>query len=233
MGNANSISIMGEGTISGGEYDKISVNGEGITIGKITCNTLKVNGECTINEELTGETIKIRGEVISNKAIRAEKLKMVGEITCGDECCFNEVDIVGEANFKENLTFKKFKNLGELSVYKDCEGQEFESVGEIDIKGLLSADNIDIKVKGKSFINEIGGSKIKILDKHNMFSKKGVMKCYLIEGDEVELENTDANIVRGINVRILKGCTINKVEYTGEIEVDKDSVVKELVCQKN
>ena len=66
-----------------------------------------------------------------------------------------------------------------------------------------------------------------------MFSKKGVMKCDGLEGDEIELENTDANIVRGINVRILKGCTINKIEYTGEVEVDKDSMVKELVCQKN
>lgn len=233
MERDNSLSILGEGTISGGEYSKISVNGEATTIGSIKCEVLKVNGECSIKEDFVAEQIKIRGEVIADKVVKTENIKVNGEVEFNSQCSLGDVSILGEAKYKDNMSFNNYKNLGEITAYKDCEGQSFISTGEVDIRGLLSADNIEIKLNGESFINEIGGSKIDISVKRNLFARRYVMRCNIIEGDEVILENTVADVVRGINVKILKGCTIKKVEYTNSIEVDKDSIVKEEVCQKN
>ena len=49
----------------------------------------------------------------------------------------------------------------------------------------------------------------------------------LIEGDEIYLQNTNAKIVRGINITIGEGCNIGLVEYSGEIIISSESIVRE------
>jgi hypothetical protein len=48
----------------------------------------------------------------------------------------------------------------------------------------------------------------------------------VIEGDDIYLENTVAEIVRGNSVEIGPGCTIGLVEYANKFSKDKDSTVK-------
>ena len=52
------------------------------------------------------------------------------------------------------------------------------------------------------------------------------MSAQLIEGDNIVLEYTDADIVRGKNVVIGRGCNINKVEYTNEYKLKDDGKVE-------
>ena len=50
-----------------------------------------------------------------------------------------------------------------------------------------------------------------------------------IEADEVDLESTRARIVRGVNIRIGKGCEIDRIEYSGTIEHEPSAVIREIV----
>ena len=60
-----------------------------------------------------------------------------------------------------------------------------------------------------------------------MFNSKGELTTELIEGDEIYLENTNAKIVRGNNITIGEGCNIGLIEYSGEINISSESIVKE------
>lgn len=50
-----------------------------------------------------------------------------------------------------------------------------------------------------------------------------------IEGDEIDLEGTKAELVRGKTVVIGAGCEIERVEYSGALTVDKAAKVGEQV----
>jgi hypothetical protein len=47
----------------------------------------------------------------------------------------------------------------------------------------------------------------------------------MIEGDEILLENTKADVVRGKNVQIGKGCEIGLLEYQDSYKLETGSVV--------
>jgi hypothetical protein len=50
-----------------------------------------------------------------------------------------------------------------------------------------------------------------------------------IEGEEIDIEGTKADLVRGRNVVIGSGCEIERVEYSGTLTVDKTAKVEEQV----
>lgn len=50
-----------------------------------------------------------------------------------------------------------------------------------------------------------------------------------IEGEDIDLESTKAELVRGRNVVIGAGCEIERVEYSGTLTVDKAAKVGEQV----
>ncbi|WP_252250785.1 hypothetical protein [Clostridium sp. ZBS13] len=47
------------------------------------------------------------------------------------------------------------------------------------------------------------------------------------------MENTECKVIRGHNIKILGGCKIDKIKYTGELNIDNNSIVGEKVCLKN
>jgi len=48
----------------------------------------------------------------------------------------------------------------------------------------------------------------------------------LIEGDDIFLEATDAQIVRGSRVKVGNGCRIDTVEYSESLEVSPRATVQ-------
>jgi len=48
-----------------------------------------------------------------------------------------------------------------------------------------------------------------------------------IEADEIQLENTVADVVRGENIVISNGCRIKLVEYTGVLNITGNAIVEE------
>jgi hypothetical protein len=57
----------------------------------------------------------------------------------------------------------------------------------------------------------------------------GSLTAETIEGDTVDLEATEAQVVRGKVVRIGPGCRIGWVEYTDSLEVHPEAEVGERV----
>lgn len=236
MTNLNSIKILGEGTISSGEYDTINICGEAYSSEHFKCRSIKVTGRLVSESGLTAEKIKLLGEVLLKSTLKiTDNLYLLGVLKSESNSYIDSFKILGQGIFNNDLSFNKLEVLGELSVEKNCEGNNFSSKGKVTINGLLSADYIKISPNDNCVINEIGGSFIEVkkhfLDIFNF--KQGKLISRSIEGDTIYLENTVCKVVRGHNVTILSGSRIDKVEYTGNLVVENGGFVGEKICLKN
>lgn len=233
MNDLNSIRIVGNGIITSGEYNKISVVGEATVMDEVKCDYLKVVGNCILKQNAITQNVKVLGEMISeNIMTTSEELEILGQLTALKDYNVNKLKVIGEGTFKENLHFEEISVLGEMIVENDCEGTNFNSKGKLNIGGLLSADSIKINPREICRINEIGGSKITIKKKYIFTLRKSMVISNIIEGDTIELDNTECKVVRGHDITILSGCKIDKIEYTGTLIVDKNSIVGEKIWIK-
>jgi cytoskeletal protein CcmA (bactofilin family) len=120
---------------------------------------------------------------------------------------------------------------GSVSVNGNLEAENFILNGLFDIKGMLNADIAEIGLRyGSSKALEIIGEKITVKRKSTIipFQKNnGSLQVQVIEGNEIYLEYTTADLVRGHSVRIGPGCEIRKVEYHDHFSCSSNSSVKE------
>lgn len=121
--------------------------------------------------------------------------------------------------------------LREADGGKDVEAERFQSSGRLEIHGLLNAEQVEIYVSGGSEIADIGGGMIQTKKDRGWHgfgfsfgSGQNCLRVRTIEGDRVELEATQAAVVRGKVVRIGKDCEIDRVEYSDELILDGGSV---------
>ena len=106
-------------------------------------------------------------------------------------------------------------------------GVEAEAVrisGMAGIPGLLNAETVEIAADRGIRIGSIGGGSIRIY-KPTQVSLLGLFRSSCscaqagdIEGDDVDLEYTQADVVRGRRVRIGEGCSIGRVEYSESLD---------------
>lgn len=251
-GKYNNIKIMGDGTVMGdiecidvvimgdGEFNgavtarDIKVMGDSIFKGTIKAREFKIYGDATLKEKGTIDILSLKGDFKSKSQLEVkDKARIMGDAEIKEDFRGNYIEILGEMKASKNIYFDTLKVLGSTEVKGNCEGNYFYNKGEVEICGLLSADKIEIFPKGESKIEEIGGSEITIKRTGyiELFSGKVISK--LIEGDNIILENTICNIVRGHDITILSGCSIDKIEYTGKLTIDKKSKVGEQICLRN
>lgn len=102
--------------------------------------------------------------------------------------------------------------------------------GAVQIGGLLNAETVEISTNPAVHIHAIGGGTIRVLQKDTTTflgifrTSPGRARIGSIEGDDIELENVEADIVRGKYVRIGHGCRIGTVEYGENLEAEPGTV---------
>ncbi|WP_207720947.1 hypothetical protein [Clostridium gasigenes] len=169
----------------------------------------KIGGNCNIDFlEVCGES-KIDGNIIADELIVDGKLKCNGKLL---EC--NKIKLSGTITSGGELKASVATGKGGLVLEK------------------IESDNIDLIFNKKTTLKEIKGTKINIIGTK---SKGFISKCLskggsLVEinnivGNDITLENIEAKSVKGHNIKIGENCIIEKVEYTGEININANSKV--------
>ncbi len=251
-GKYNNIKIMGDSTVMGdiecidivimgdGEFNgsvtarDVKVMGDSIFNGVVNARELKIYGDVTLKEKGTIDILNLKGDFKSNSKLEVkDKAIIMGDAEIEEDFIGNYIEILGDMKISKNIYFDNLKVLGKTEIKGNCEGNYFYNKGEVRIDGLLSADKIEIVPKRSSIIEEIGGSEIIIKKAGYIDILGGKVTSKLIEGDNIILENTICNIVRGHDINILSGCSIDKIEYTGKLTIDKKSKVGEQICLRN
>ncbi|MDB5055458.1 MAG: Protein CcmA, bactofilin family [Bacilli bacterium] len=229
------LSITGSSTATGGNYDKVNIVGEGTIDGDVECSRLKCIGTLDMDGHLKANRVGIIGTCSFSGGVQADAIKISGTVTIGGDIKSKELRCSGTIETQGNLYSEQIDLTGQLNTQGDCEAEVFAARGIFDIGGLLNAGQLDIRLYRDCQAKEIGGEKIRIrkasaLNPFNFFFKPSlhaILFTSVIEGDEIYLEHTKANVVRGNHVTIGPGCDIGLVEYKEHFAQMKGAIVNE------
>ncbi|TCP69364.1 hypothetical protein [Baia soyae] len=227
------LSINGAATVDGGRYREVKIAGQGTINEDLDTIQLTVNGHLEGLGDIAAELMTVNGRLVTQRDLSAKKAQVNGLVKVWGDLQASRLRIHGEVVGKQNLTSESIHIYGSLKLDGDCNTDSFTGKAQFQINGLLNADQIDIGLYGGSSAKEIGGEKI-IIKKGRKWDKllpwlQSELKVECIEGDYIELENTQAKIVRGKQIIIGKDCTIDRIEYQDSYTAHTDSKVGEAV----
>lgn len=237
--NRGSASISGAGTIRGGDYERVSISGSGKITGDITADEIKISGSGKVQGLARAARVSTSGAAVFEAGIIADELKISGSTRTHGITEIKELKCSGVFKADGSLISEYIKVSGSIAVDGDVSSEIFKTTGAFRVGGLLSADHIEINLAGGCEAREIGGERIEV--RRGGWHQRGLilngliriftgssvsrLRCQLIEGDTIHLEDTEADIVRGKRVSIGPGCDIKSVEYSEELSVDEDAEV--------
>ncbi|QAA77237.1 MAG: hypothetical protein BIP78_1471 [Candidatus Bipolaricaulis sibiricus] len=238
---AQSISISGSGRVSGGEYTQVRISGSGRVEGDVVAQEIRVSGAARFHGDVKAKEIGVSGAGKFSGRVEADVLVTSGSCGIEGDAEVKELRSSGAQRIGGSFRGHYVRVSGVLHVARDLETDVFTSSGKFEIGGLLSADRVEIKLVGDSRAQEIGGENIDIrassgfsfgfsLTRGLQFGVGiGTLVVKQIEGDNVHLEATTAEVVRGKVVRIGPACRIGRVEYTESLEVHPEAAVGERI----
>lgn len=224
---------MGNVVLDGNQYEDINMLGQLEFMNQVTVDTISITGEVTAKEELEFKLLKLTGKLYTYHSVKCEEIACTGEIKIDENLACKRLKLQGQMNVKGNISGERVTVLGVLDAEGDCEVDELNVNGKVDINGLLNADSITIKVQETSTIQEIGGDRIKIMDKRkasiNPFRKISYLETETIEGNTIDINAVKAKVVSGDHITIGEDAEIDRVEYSGTINISPKANVKEVV----
>jgi len=236
----NSVKISGAGTIGGGTYDRVSISGAGKITGDLIAEELKISGTGKIQGRAQVTQIVTSGSASFTDDLVAEEMRVSGSARVDGRAEVKELKCSGTFKVARGIASEYVKVSGVLRVGADVEADIFKVSGGFHIEGLLSADRIEVHLGGRCQAKEIGGEEIEV--RRGGFKQKGIIMNGLIkmlagggaaelqagqiEGDQIYLEDTTADIVRGKHIQIGPGCHIGTVEYEESLEVHSNAKVE-------
>lgn len=207
--------ISGISTQNGGTFRLAKIEGVGKVNTDVTCSDFKVDGIGKVLGNLEAKSAIINGIMNFDGSVHADRLVLNGRLTIGGDLTGEKIEIYGTTKVEGRCETERFKLFGKLQAAE------------------LNAGHVNITLQGSSQVDEIGGENIQVR-KHPgrwlilpiPFSNRLTAKT--IEGDDIYIEHTTADVVRGANIRIGPGCEIGLVEYKSEFNQDAGSKVKSL-----
>ena len=235
-----SVSISGSGSLGGGEYTRVSISGSGRVNGDLIAEELKISGSGKVTGRTEVGQITISGSGGFGDTVVAEEMRVSGSARVDGTVEAKELKCSGSFRSGGDIFGEYIKISGSIRVSGDVETDIFKASGGFDIEGLLSADKVEIHLGGRCTAREIGGERIHV-ERSTSFGGalfNGLVKMLTgggaaelrvgqIEADEVHLESTTADVVRGKRIEIGPGCKIGTVEYAETLKVHDDAEVGE------
>jgi cytoskeletal protein CcmA (bactofilin family) len=255
-GELGCLKISGSGTATGGKYDEVSISGSGKIVGDVECNTFKISGSGKVQGDLKTNDFRISGsgsvlgaldcvegkisgsgKITSN--VRADYFKISGNGKLEGDFRGKDFGVSGSSTILGGIYCESVRAAGSVTVDKNIEAEFVELSGGFRVQGMINADQVFIHTGGTCTVEEIGATKIIVSERpinmngiigwiaKTFGSSFGYLNVKSIEADEIQLENTVAEVVRGQNITIGNGCRIKVVEYSGTLNVMGNGIVDE------
>ena len=209
--------------------------------------SLKVEGPCTVGgkSKLSGSMkvegpCTLQGEADVQGVLKAEEALQTGLL-----------NVTGELKAEAGLRAETIESAGVLKVEGNVQAERFRASGPVEINGELNAEQVELELVSESAIESIVGGSVKVRKRSEASGfRRGLnfrvrfdrergglqieagrphLAAGLIEADEVDLEFTDCETVRGVNVHIGRECVVDRVEYSGTLSTDAYATVGEKV----
>lgn len=202
--------VEGIGSIYGGEFDRIEIEGVGTIKGDVKANTINIEGvgKCTGNVETVD--FFIEGVLTLSNSIRAKRIRIEG--------------VVNQTN--SNIESDTIYCDGVLNTDGEISADNIE-VGGCIIAHELYGDRIkiiyDIRRHGKLKLPNIFG----IVGIGN--TKYDGCRVDIMEATHIELEGVNSSSVSGETVIIGPNCNIKQVECNGTLMIHPSSRIEKII----
>ncbi|MWV46659.1 polymer-forming cytoskeletal protein [Paenibacillus sp. HJL G12] len=231
MDTRSELQISGIGRSQGGSYSHVRTDGMAKINGNTECISLDSNGTLTIEGALTSETVSVNGTATVEGGLKTNRMVLDGMVSLKEHVvCQELLTVNGRLSVGRGLDGERVEIFGSLKTRDDVQCELLSVHGGFSIDGLLNAGLIDVKMNMPCKAQEIGGESITVrrLKKFSVLEQfvpalSAKLQAHTIEGDDIYLEHTEAEIVRGNDVIIGKGCRIGRVEYKNQLTQDEDS----------
>ncbi|MNS18889.1 Polymer-forming cytoskeletal [compost metagenome] len=229
------VKIVGSGGSAGGIVGKLNIVGDGEFNGDVDALSFKCTGNAVVYGKLKTGSLKLTGELIIHGSLEGGKLNTTGKLQVGGDLYAKTTKLSGETIARGQINGEQIELSGYNTVRGGCQAEEFKLHGSMQMDGMLNAEIVEMKLFGDSRIKEIGGGQIRIKPSGGvwavlgMFNNGGSKRLSVdsIEGDIIELENTEVGFVRGSKVTIGPGCRIGLVEYIESFHQDTTSKIEQ------
>ena len=235
------LNLSGASKVTGGEYKNVKISGASEVSSDIICDKMDISGAITVQGNIKATSCKVSGACQINGGISSTDLKISGGAKIRGDIKGKNISIAGATKVEGSIKADVIKLAGGVSVGRDMECEEFYLDGSVRSKGTVNCEKCEINIYADSEIEELVGGTIRIHKGYQLrnswagiqafISKiKGYIRLKTIEGDDVYLENTICDIVRGTNVVIGPDCKIGCVEYSNKLDIHDSSTVDEKVA---
>lgn len=193
--------------------------------GNLIVGSAQISGSCRVGSDVEADRFLSRGRFDIGGLLSADEIKI--ELGRGGTCRAGEIggariEVRSRGPFWEWRSEEIERKVGKVG-YKLEKGLE----------KLRERFGIDIEIGDlDQLVEEMVRLGEKIRLKVNLDDEDGpgagtLLETRLIEGDEIYLENTHAEVVRGVRVTLGRGCRIGRVEYAETLKVDDEAQVGE------
>lgn len=199
--------IQGIGSIYGGEYEQIKIEGVSKCKGDIKAEIVDIEGVFKSKGRVRAKEFYCEGVGEFEKNIKAGKVNVEGIIR-----------MRGNAKLEADEIKCDGVLIGNAEICADL----------IDVDGCIQAtevtgDNIKIISTKKSFVNKIPFDLSKIFGEHWFTNKQQNSVVDLVEATTIELQGVKAKNVNGENITIGMNCDIDSVDCTGTLYLHPSS----------
>jgi cytoskeletal protein CcmA (bactofilin family) len=228
-----SVRISGSGTAAGGAYEEVVISGSGTITGDVEADRLKISGSGEVEGNVKAGSFRASGSARVDGDLETDDGKCSGACTIAGAVTAKAFRASGSANVSGDLRGGQVEVSGSGEFGGDVEAEQFRSSGAFEVKGLLNADRVAIALGGHSRAREIGGEEIVVIRRSVGFglfrwgTGSATLEAQAIEGDDVYLEGTHADVVRGRRVKIGPGSRIGTVEYSESLAIDPEAEVRQ------
>ena len=196
--------ISGSSSMPGGEYGRVSISGAGKVQGSLKCEELHCSGAANVQGD-----VDCAGELCTSGAGKVAGNVRCGSLTSSGSFSAQSVQVEGLASVSGSLRTEQALTADEIRASGSLEA------GSVHCRALRSSGAC--RVSG-----DVEAETAVILGLFR--TTPGRARIGSIEGDDIELENVEAEIVRGKYVRIGQGCRIGTVEYGENLEAEPGTV---------
>lgn len=230
------VRVFGDAVVQAGEYNHIFAAGDLEMQGDITAASIKVAGDFDAKGGIEVSKLDIYGDAEIQGFIRAEDASFKGDVRLKSPLHAEEFSVYGEVAAAK-VEAKKIKVYGSVDRAEELVAEELVIKGVVLMDGVINAETAKLRLLGNSKVREIYCTALEILAGDSPYqgvlsglvskTTTGIIRVDLIEGDDIFLENTHADVVRGARVVLGKHTVVRRVEYSEQLKVHETAEVTE------
>lgn len=226
-----SIKVSGRAVVAGGQYDEVRGSGSIRFDGALGAQRVHASGSVSGHGSLETDLLETSGSLVVDGDLRVGDMKSSGSVdVSGDIEVRGLGKTSGALRIGGRLTGKNAAGSGGLRIGSEVALDQLSWSGAVHCPGLVSADAVDLQMAGESQIGELAGSSITVRPGVGWrFGRPPRLLVGEVSGDDIRLENTVAQVVRGDRVTIGPRCQIERLEYREQLEVSPEATVGDTV----